>query len=563
MTLIWDDPGDDTITGYVILRRVRVNDTGGDFDVLVADTGTAALTYTDDTVAASLTYTYRIKAINEHGVSERSRWSHIDTPAVPEAAEGDKQDGEDDGGGAPGKRANVSEGGTDCPQDTTTTCEVDVGDSVTGNTDSATDYDWFRVGLEAGTEYQIDLEGTATGKGSLQDPHPTLIDRSGNNSLDDDDNSGTGNNSRMTFTLSTAGTYYLQAFGSANTGTYRLSVRDITPPDDPVDLPDEIALVSNISQSHDGLANVFPPSNVIIGEARVAQRFTTGPSTGRYALYSVVLNLHTSLGTGHVPHVAVHANNSSGNPGTRLAVLDNPDDPIGDDTGSAGNRTFSAPSPLSLDANTSYWVVLTNITTTNSGIDASMTNSNNETTTQGFSIRNTRHVWTGDGPWRQAAGVKLRMEVRGTAVKQGFREGATDLPTDTSTTGVVEVDGPGARGTIAPPAFVEYNNRPGYDFDPDWFAVKLTEGRTYRIDMKGAIPTNELTLSLPQINAIYDADGDYLFNTFSRDESSAHHLFRVTFHARAGGTYYIAASGESFEWGGYELRVIDITQDTD
>ena len=83
VVLTWDDPGDDSITGYVILRRVRENDTGGDFSVLVADTGSAATTYTDDTVAASTTYTYRIKAINEHGVSERSRWYHIDTPAAP------------------------------------------------------------------------------------------------------------------------------------------------------------------------------------------------------------------------------------------------------------------------------------------------------------------------------------------------------------------------------------------------------------------------------------------------------------------------------------------------
>ena len=50
----------------------------------VADTGTAATTYTDDTVVTETTYTYRIKAINEHGgVSERSRWFHIDTPAAP------------------------------------------------------------------------------------------------------------------------------------------------------------------------------------------------------------------------------------------------------------------------------------------------------------------------------------------------------------------------------------------------------------------------------------------------------------------------------------------------
>ena len=84
VVLTWKDPQDDSISGYVILRRVRVNDEGGDFSELVADTGSAATTYTDDTVAASTTYTYRIKAINEHGVSERSRWFHIDTSAAPE-----------------------------------------------------------------------------------------------------------------------------------------------------------------------------------------------------------------------------------------------------------------------------------------------------------------------------------------------------------------------------------------------------------------------------------------------------------------------------------------------
>ena len=83
VTLTWDDPQDDSITGYVILRRIRVNDTGGEFSVLVPDTGSAAATYADNEVAASTTYTYRIKAINGAGVSERSRWVHIDTPAAP------------------------------------------------------------------------------------------------------------------------------------------------------------------------------------------------------------------------------------------------------------------------------------------------------------------------------------------------------------------------------------------------------------------------------------------------------------------------------------------------
>ena len=169
VTLTWDDPGDDSITGYVILRRIPGVDPEGQFDDLVSNTRMSATTYTDDTVSAETRYTYRIKAINGYGVSERSRWFHIDVPAAPEAAEGDVQDGGAPGQGAPGvpgKRANVSEpDGEDLAGDTTTTGEVDVGGSVTGNIDrsssncdnpSTTDEcDFFRVYLNLGTKIPI------------------------------------------------------------------------------------------------------------------------------------------------------------------------------------------------------------------------------------------------------------------------------------------------------------------------------------------------------------------------------------------------------------------------
>ena len=211
VTLTWDDPNDDSITGYVILRRVRENDVGGEFSVLVPDTGTAATTYTDDTVVAETTYTYRIKAINEHGVSERSRWSHINVPAAP---------------GGPGKRANVSEpDGEDLPSDNTTTGEVDVGGSVTGNIGTGTDGDWFKVVLEAGTRYQIDLEGADTSRGTLPDPRMGLYYSNalvGSYSNDE----GVGKNARRIYTPDAAGTYYVRAQNSngSDTGTYTLSV---------------------------------------------------------------------------------------------------------------------------------------------------------------------------------------------------------------------------------------------------------------------------------------------------------------------------------------------------
>ena len=79
VVLTWDDSQDNSITGYAILRRNRDTDAEGEFTELVNDTGSAATGYTDGSVAAETPYTYRIKAINEHGTSERSRWVHVET----------------------------------------------------------------------------------------------------------------------------------------------------------------------------------------------------------------------------------------------------------------------------------------------------------------------------------------------------------------------------------------------------------------------------------------------------------------------------------------------------
>ena len=84
VTLAWDNPQDDSITGYVILRRDRAIHPVRTFVTITGDTGSADTTYTDDTVEPDKQYVYRIKAINEHGeVSEESDWVRADTPAVP------------------------------------------------------------------------------------------------------------------------------------------------------------------------------------------------------------------------------------------------------------------------------------------------------------------------------------------------------------------------------------------------------------------------------------------------------------------------------------------------
>ena len=85
VTLTWDNPQDDAITGYVILRRDREIHLVGIFVTLTDDTGSADATYIDATVEPDKQYVYRIKAINEHGeVSEESDWVRGFTPAAPQ-----------------------------------------------------------------------------------------------------------------------------------------------------------------------------------------------------------------------------------------------------------------------------------------------------------------------------------------------------------------------------------------------------------------------------------------------------------------------------------------------
>ena len=563
VTLTWDDPGDDSITGYVILRRIPAVDPEGQFRELVSDTGTATTTYTDDTVAVGTTYTYRIKAINEHGVSERSRWYHIDTPAAPEAAEGDEQDGEGDGGGAPGKKDNVSESsGDDCPAGTTTTCEVDVGGSVTGNIDPVADVDWFRVVLEAGKTYVFDLEGTATSAGTLPDPYLTLSDSTGQNILSDDDG-GDGANSRLEYTATTNGIHYLEAWSSefeaSDKGTYTLSVREAAPPSTPGFGEGVTVQLSNLGQT------ASTNFSATVGTFDGAQGFNTFTERNGYFLDSITLDVKTVPNTPADVTVAVWSNGIDGKPDASIAALTH-----ATGTWAVGVNTFRAPPGKVLAAETKYFVVVFY-----SGgrpfLDLQVTETASADDTSEWGVAGARLHRGSDAKWTKTSGQYLKLSVSASAVPgQVPAEGDTDLPANATTNGVLVADGFAVRGAIDEPVFVERtgdDDVDGYEFDTDWFAVDLKAGRTYRIDMRGAIPTNDLTLRLPEIEAIYDADSNRLANTSSRDATddanSSHHLARVEFTPHEDGTYYIAATGESFEGGGYELTVIDITRDAD
>ena len=81
--LSWTDPGDDSVTGYQVLR-------GPDADnltTLADDTGSATSSYTDSNVAAQTTYAYAIRARNARGLGPQSDPVTATTSTAPEEDE--------------------------------------------------------------------------------------------------------------------------------------------------------------------------------------------------------------------------------------------------------------------------------------------------------------------------------------------------------------------------------------------------------------------------------------------------------------------------------------------
>ena len=82
--LTWRNPGDSSITGYKILRRLADYTTSfGEIDTV---TGSNVNLYNDMNVEAGVTYYYSIKAVNSEGDSEQSHGMfdlYIRVPAAP------------------------------------------------------------------------------------------------------------------------------------------------------------------------------------------------------------------------------------------------------------------------------------------------------------------------------------------------------------------------------------------------------------------------------------------------------------------------------------------------
>ena len=130
-----------------------------------------------------------------------------------------------------------------------------------------------------------------------------------------------------------------------------------------------------------------------------------------------------------------------------------------------------------------------------------------------------------------------------------------DFTTSRDTTGVVDVEG-SVTGEIESPG------------DLDWFAVDLTGGTTYQIDLKG-LGTRDGTLWDTYLVGVYNSSGSRIYDMagdrITDDDGGEGVNSRVTFTPTATGTHYVSAGGIGSETGTYTLSVSvkDVTNDDD
>lgn len=118
----------------------------------------------------------------------------------------------------------------DAAANMSTVYSMQVGDVFTGTLDPTGDRDWVAISLEAGSTYDISLQGNSGGGGTLGDPYLRIYDANGNQ-VGFNDDGGPGLDSLLSFTAAATATYYIQAASHNDTGsgTYRISVEEDLP----------------------------------------------------------------------------------------------------------------------------------------------------------------------------------------------------------------------------------------------------------------------------------------------------------------------------------------------
>ena len=353
----------------------------------------------------------------------------------------------------------------DYSADTGTAGRVAPGGSIASEVEQTGDRDWFAVDLVAGRTYVFDLEGSPTDAGTLRDPYLYGIYDSNGQLLSGttNDDGGSGANSRVTFTATETGTHYVGAGGvGSDTGTYTLSVAE-------AGIEDDFAAATSTS-------GVVTVGGSATGEIE---------DYGDRDWFAVVLTA-----------------------GTRYRI------------DLEGGRTVDG---MLWDTH------LYGIYDSNGQLLSGTGNSHGGTNwnSQVYFEAAT------DGTYYVAAGGGAFGTGNYTLSVAAIEH---DFAAATSTSGVVTVVG-SATGEIEERG------------DRDWFAVVLTAGTRYQIDLEG-VPTGDGTLRDTYLYGIHDANGNLISGT-TNDNGGGGWNSRVYFDATTDGTYYVAAGSRVSITGSY------------
>ena len=495
-------------------------------------------------------------------------------------------------------RLSVTEAGADDhPAGPSTTVTVAVGGMATGEIEHVGDQDWFAVTLEADKFYRIALEGARSNAGTLWSPDLRGIHDAQGNLIRHNVDYSAG---LAYFGPETPGTYYIAADAFRGTGTYRVSVTELT--DDYTAGTDTAGTVAVGGQTRGELEH---PSDrdwfAVTLEAGKSYRIDLRVSDRRpgdtqiYGVHDAHGNLISGTdnrygvdgrkspiffepensGTHYIP-VGTWGD-SYWNTGTyTLAVtwISNhyisgfPDDYTSDTNTSGtievgswvrGEREWVGDNgdwfAVELEAGKTYWFdVMGRLAGGGTAwvpligdlydADGEPVDSASDT----FIFPGLVHRLTFTAP-----GTDSTYYIAATAMSPGsytlrVTDSAVGLPADlaadTDTSGTVTVGG-STNGTID-----TYRDR-------DWFAVTLESGKTYSIDLKGA-STGDGTLLDPFLRGIHDANGNLLEGT-TNDDGGTGLNSQVRFTANADATYYVAAGDSGSLIGTYTLAVEEVT----
>ena len=494
---------------------------------------------------------------------------------------------------------------------TGTEATVVVGGSETGEINYAEDRDWFRVTLQAGNTYRIDLKGRDTGAGTLWDPylrgvhdeHGVLIDGTTNNNR-----IRSAPDSQLYFTAEESGIHYVAAgayFGGQ--GTYRLSVTDVTDPTD--DFSAGTGRPGTVVVGGTATGEINHPRDrdwfAVTLEANTTYRIDLeGMSTGDGTLYDPYLRgvydehgvllagtsnndggtgLRNSRVTFTAPKDGTYYVAAGGNKawashyseGTyTLSVTDDLTDDFAAEAGTGtgtvavgGTATGEVETPgdrdwfaVTLEANKVYRIDLQGSQTRNGPLwvwDPYLHGVHDEHgvrfagTANDNYVRgrnnNSRVYFTAEGDGTYYVAAGAAGHWQGT-YELSVKEVVDDFVAGTGTQGTVAVGG-STRGRVEPPG------------DRDWFRVTLEANKTYRVDLEGS-GTRAGTLWDPYLYGVHDEHGVLLAGTTS-DDGGKWGNSRLYFTVEEAGTYYVAAggTGATYMEGTYKVSVTDVTDD--